>query len=199
MNLRRTAVAGLVAGLAACGGGGGGGTGTTPDGVPVVKAECPNQFANSGSRVSAGGIMEGGSDPQKAVDGDYGSFAVLYGGAVDTGTDGVLIYSAPSSQLDLVVTAARGLSFPAGNRAGAVAQLANGPAVQQQVTVTTYLGQLVQETFAGGTYNSITAPPSSQVFSYVTTKAYDSVRFSVLLSSPASTERPQVKIYEFCG
>lgn len=197
MNLQITAVAGLVLGLAACGGGGDGGT--TPDGVPVAKAECPNQFANSGSRVSAGGIMQGGSDPQKAVDGNFGSAALLYGAAADTGTDTAEVYSAPASVLDLVVTAASGLSFPAGNRAGAVAQLASGPAVQQQVTVITYLGGVVQEAFDGGIYSSITAPTSSQVFSYLTTKAYDSVRFSILLSSPASTERPQVKVYEFCG
>ncbi|ROH86485.1 hypothetical protein ED208_15735 [Stagnimonas aquatica] len=165
----------------------------------MAKAECPNQFANSGSRVSAGGIMQGGSDPQKAVDGNFGSSALLYGAAADTGTDAAEIYSAPASVLDLVVTAASGLSFPAGNRAGAVAQLASGPAVQQQVTVITYLGGVVQEAFDGGLYNSITAPTSSQVFSYLTTKAYDSVRFSILLSSPASTERPQVKVYEFCG
>lgn len=198
MNLRTRVPALLVLGLAACGGGGGD-PNTTGGGLPVAKSECPNQFANIGSRVAAGGLLQGGSDSQNAVDGNFGSFASLYGGGADSGADGVAVYSAPSSKLDLQVTAPSGLSFPAGTRAGAAAQLASGVAAQQQVTVTTYLGGVVQETFDGGTQTGSTEAAADRLYSYVTTKAYDAVQFSVLLSSAVSTERPQVKVYEFCG
>lgn len=185
-----------IALLAGCGGGGEGGT---PDGVVVAKSECPNQFVGSGSRVSEGGILQGGSNPQRAIDGNLGSFASLTAGGSDTGSSAVPANSNPASELDLRVTARSGLSFPAGSRAGAVARLANGVATQQVVTVTTYIGSVVQDTFDGGTQNGSTMPSADRVYSYVTTKAYDAVQFSVRLTSPAGTERPEVRVYEFCG
>ncbi len=186
----------VLALLSACGGGG---EGSTPDGMVVAKSECPAQFVGSGSQVSAGGILQGGSNPQRAIDGSLGSFASLTAGGSDSGTGAVTVYSNPASQLDLRVTAREGLSFPAGTRAGAVAQLASGAATQQVVTVTTYLGGVVQDTFDGGSQSGSTQPATDRVYSYVTTKAYDAVQFSVRLTSPAGTERPEVKVYEFCG
>lgn len=182
--------------LVACGGGGG--NSSTPDGLPVAKSECTNRFAGTG-RVVGSGILEGSSNEAAANDGNLGSFASLYAGGTDTGTDALTVYITAVSQLNLRVTAASGVSFPAGTKAGAVAQLASGVTSEQLVTVTTYLGGVVQETFDGGSQVASTAAPMDQVFSYPTTKAYDAVQFTVQLSNPVSTERPQVKVYEFCG
>lgn len=182
--------------LAACGGGGGN---STPDGAVVPKSECPAQFVGSGSRVSASGILQGDSNIQRAIDGNFGSFASLAAGGSDANAGATTVYSNPASQLTLRVTARDGLSFPAGTRAGAAARLADGAAVQQVVTITTYLGGLAQDTFDAGTQNGGLQPGADTVYSYVTTKAYDAVEFSVQLTNPVSTERPEVKVYEICG
>lgn len=200
MNLQRMAALALATSLVACGGGGGdaGSNGDgTPVPVPTSKAQCPDQFVHSGSRVTVGGVLEGSSNPQKAVDGDFASFASLYAAGADSGTDLAPIHSAPGSQLDIRVTARSGVSFPAGTRVGAAAQLAGGLAAQQQITVTTYLGEVQQDSFNESPAASSSESPA--VFSYATTKPYDAVQFSVRLSSPVSTERPEVKVYEICG
>ena len=194
MNQKIACVLALTV-LSSCGSGDGG---STPDGVVVAKSECPSQFVGSGSRVSAGGILQGGSNPQQAIDGNLGSFATLTSDGSDTGSSTVPANSNPASQLDLRATAREGLSFPAGTRVGAVAQLASGVTTQQVVTVTTYLGGVVQDTFDGGTQNS-TQTATDRVYSYLSTRAYDAVQFSVRLTSPAGTARPEVKVYEFCG
>lgn len=198
MNNRRVHCGSLFAAvlISACGGGV---SDRTPDGVVAPKSECPAQFVGSGSRVSAGGLLQGDDNVQRAIDGNFSSFASLVAGGTDVGSGATTVYINAASQLDIRVTAREGLSFPAGTRAGAAARLANGPAVQQVVTITTYLGGLVQETFDAGTQNGGLQPGADTVYSYVTTRAYDAVQFSVRLTNPASTERPEVKLYEFCG
>lgn len=190
----------LLATLASCGGG----SGSTPNGLTVAKSECPSQFVAPGSRVTRSCTScqsAGEGDSQRANDGDRSSFATLTPSLSDAGAPGVTVTSIPASTIMLRVYAPSGVSFPAGTKAGAIVQLASGDATTQQlVTVTTFLGSTPQEAFNGGSQTSGAQSPQDKVFSYPTTKAYDSVQFAVEINRPASAaERPQVKVYEFCG
>jgi hypothetical protein len=191
----------LAAMLASCGGGD---EQSTPGGLTVSKAECPNQFVAAGSQVTRQCIncqSSGAGDSLKANDGNRSSFATLTSSTTDTGSSAVPVSSTPASVLAIRVDAPSGVSFPAGTRAGAIVQLAAGEATTQQaVTVTTYLGSEAQEIFNGGSQTSGAQSAQDKVFAYPTTKAYDAVQFSVEINRPApAPERPQIRVYEFCG
>lgn len=196
------ALASLV--LAACGGGGSddGGQNAGSGGSVGGKSECANHFAVAGSRLTslcAAGCTD--ENLRAANDGQRRSYAALKISQTDAGTSALPLSSIAASVAQLTVTAPAGVSFPAGEKVGAIVQLASSdmPLVQT-VLVSTLLGGVVQETFNGGVTTSTGQPSEDRLYAFPSSKAYDAVQFSLELSRPVSLEgNPIVKVYEFCG
>ncbi|MDP3857170.1 MAG: hypothetical protein Q8Q73_05315, partial [Stagnimonas sp.] len=109
-----TMLAFLAMSLVGCGGGGDGGS----DGIS--KAVCPGRFVAPGSKV--GTVCASGcavDHLSAANDGGRSSFALVKLGGTDVGA-GVATVSTVTSLSLVTVNAPSGVSFPAGENAGAI-------------------------------------------------------------------------------
>ena len=169
--------------LAGCGGG---------DGAVVDALERCRAIQGGGTRASfsitpscVGCTV---SEPQRAIDGDGGSYATLHMPAGSGGT------------VALRATAQTGTVFAAGSLAGFVAAVTYGPSASAVTEIVTYAGGVEQERIPlriDGT-GSASGPLDRPGYEAAqATRQYDAVEFSFTRSS--GTGEMTTRVHAFCS
>ena len=170
--------------LAGCGGGGGG---AVTDALERCRAiQGGGTRASFSITPSCVGCTV--SEPQRAIDGDGGSYATLYMPAGSGGT------------VALRATAQTGTVFAAGSLAGFVAAVTYGPSASAVTEIVTYAGGVEQERIPlriDGT-GSASGPLDRPGYEAAqATRQYDAVEFSFTRSS--GTGEMTTRVHAFCS
>ena len=190
--------------LTACGGGGSGGDNDADAGMegmnemmddegmeqqPPEQRPAMSQFVHEGAEVSSTcPTCSSHDDLPNAIDGDDESFA-----------EANFPVGSQAGTFSTWVDAAAGVSFPAGTNVGALLFLqAAGAGIAYTVTVNTYLGDTLQESFGP---ESATSPTNNQEFSFESSEPYDAVETVIQYTVTAGgvTSAFSVRHFEFRG
>lgn len=183
MATTRIASFGLVAALVGCGGGGG----TVTDALQECRSIHGGSTAAS-ARITPSCVGCTVSEPQRAADGDGGSYATLHMPAGSGGT------------VALRATAQAGTVFAAGSLAGFVAAVTYGPSASAVTEIVTYAGGVEQERFplqidGTGQSNGPLDRPGYEAAR--ASRQYDAVEFSFTRASGAG--EMTTRVHAFCS